>query len=212
MESFAADAVREGVELRMGWAWLGRHGTDRVRTTGGEISYGHLVNCAGLFADQVAHAFEVGTQYRILPFRGQFYQLRRESQVNVRGNIYPVPDLRNPFLGVHFTRRPDGEVTVGPSALPLLGREQYDGWRGVNAGDSLAMIRFLLKLWGRNQDHFRSIAWTELRKRSRSGFFQEARGLVAGLVKDDLVAGKSPGIRAQLVDTRSANLLNDFVI
>jgi len=212
MESFTTDAVREGVELRMGWAWLGREGADRVRTTGGEISYGHLVNCAGLFADQVAHAFGVGTQYRILPFRGQFYQLRRESQVKVLGNIYPVPDLRNPFLGVHFTRRPDGEVTVGPSALPLLGREQYEGWRGVNAGDSIAMIRFLLKLWGRNQDHFRSIAWAELRKRSRSGFFQEARGLVTGLIKGDLVAGKSPGIRAQLVDTRSADLLNDFVI
>jgi L-2-hydroxyglutarate oxidase len=212
MESLSSDAVKEGVEFRFDCEWLGLADESSVRTSRGLITYGHLVNCAGLFADRVAHAYRVGGHYRILPFRGQFYRLRRESQVNVRGNIYPIPDLRNPFLGVHFTCRPDGEVTVGPSALPLLGREQYEGWRGTNLDDSLAMGRFLSRLWGRNQDHFRSIAWTELKKLSRSGFFQEAQGLVTELVKDDLVAGHWPGIRAQLVDTRSADLLSDFVI
>ena len=212
MEAIARDAMREGVEIRTGWAWVGPQAPDRVRTTRGIVSYGHLVNCAGLFADRIAHSYGVGSQYRILAFRGQFYRLRTESRVKVRGNVYPVPDLRNPFLGVHFTRRPDGEVTVGPSALPLLGREQYEGWKGVTLNDSLAMVRFLLRLWGRNQDHFRSIAWTEFHKLTRTGFIREAEGLVTGLVKEDLIAGKSPGIRAQLVDTRSAELLNDFVI
>ncbi len=212
MESLTSEAVGEGVEFRLNCAWLGPAGSCQVKTSEGNVAYGHLVNCAGLFADQVAHAYGVGAHYRILPFRGQFYRLRRESQVNVRGNIYPVPDLRNPFLGVHFTRRPDGEVTVGPSALPLLGREQYEGWGGATVGDGLAMVRFLGRLWGRNRDHFRSIAWTEIRKLSLNGFFQEAQGLAMGLVKEDLVPGKSPGIRAQLVDTRTAELVNDFVV
>lgn len=212
MEALVADAVREGVEFRFDCAWQAREGQDVANTSQGPIAYEHLVNCAGLFADKIAHQFDVGRQYRILPFRGQFYRLRPESKVQVRGNIYPVPDLRNPFLGVHFTCRPEGEVSVGPSALPLLGREQYRGMAGANVSDGLAMIKYLLRLFGRNRDHFRSIAWRELAKVSRSGFYREAEGLAVGFEPGDLVTGKAPGIRAQLVDTRSAELLNDFVV
>ena len=212
MAAVVADAIQEGVEFQLGCAWHSREGADFAKTLQGRIAYGHLVNCAGLFADKIAHQFDVGRQYRILPFRGQFYRLRQESKVHVRGNIYPVPDLRNPFLGVHFTRRPEGEVTVGPSALPLLGREQYRGMAGANASDGLAMITYLLRLFGRNRDHFRSIAWRELEKISRSGFYREAEGLAVGFEPGDLIPGKEPGIRAQLVDTRMAELLSDFVI
>ena len=212
MAAIVADAIEEGVEFHLNCAWQSREGADCVRTSHGQISYGHLVNCAGVFADRIAHAFDVGLHYRILPFRGQYYRLRPESKVQVRGNIYPVPDLRNPFLGVHFTRRPEGEVTVGPSALPLLGREQYRGLTGANASDGLAMVQYLLRLFGRNRDHFRSIALGELVKISRSGFCREAKGLAAGFESGDLLADKIPGIRAQLVDTRKAELLSDFVI
>ena len=212
MEALVADAVQEGVEFRFDCAWQAKEGQDIANTSQGPIAYEHLVNCAGLFADKIAHQFDVGRQYRILPFRGQFYRLRPESKVRVRGNIYPVPDLRNPFLGVHFTCRPEGEVTVGPSALPLLGREQYRGMAGANVSDGLAMIKYLLRLFGRNRDHFRSIAWRELAKVSRSGFYREAEGLAVGFEPGDLLPGKEPGIRAQLVDTKKAELLSDFVI
>jgi len=212
MEALVADAVEEGIEFRFDCAWRAREEQDVANTSQGRIAYGHLVNCAGLYADKIAHQFDVGRQYRILPFRGQFYRLRPESKVQVRGNIYPVPDLRNPFLGVHFTRRPEGEVTVGPSALPLLGREQYRGLAGANASDGLAMIKYLLRLFGRNRDHFRSIAWKELTKISRTGFYREAEGLAVGFEPRDLLPGKEPGIRAQLVDTGKAELLSDFVI
>jgi len=212
MAAVVADAIQEGVEFQLGCAWHSCEGADLANTSQGRIAYGHLVNCAGLFADKIAHQFDVGRHYRILPFRGQFYRLRPESKVQVCGNIYPVPDLRNPFLGVHFTRRPEGEVTVGPSALPLLGREQYRGLAGANASDGLAMIKYLLRLFGRNRDHFRSIAWRELAKISRSGFYREAKGLAVGFEPGDLLTGKEPGIRAQLVDIRTAELLNDFVI
>jgi L-2-hydroxyglutarate oxidase len=212
MEALVADAVQEGIEFRFDCAWRAREGQHVANTSQGRIAYGHLVNCAGLFADKIAHQFDVGRHFRILPFRGQFYRLRPESKVQVRGNIYPVPDLRNPFLGVHFTRGPEGEVTVGPSALPLLGREQYRGLAGANASDGLAMVKYLLRLFGRNRDHFRSIAWRELAKISRSGFCREAEGLAVGFEPSDLLPGKEPGIRAQLVDTRTAELLSDFVI
>ncbi|MEP6889880.1 MAG: L-2-hydroxyglutarate oxidase [Nitrospirota bacterium] len=212
MEALVADAVQEGIEFRFDCAWRAPEGQGVANTSQGRIAYGHVVNCAGLYADKIAHQFDVGRQYRILPFRGQFYHLRSESKVQVRGNIYPVPDLRNPFLGVHFTRRPEGEVTVGPSALPLLGREQYRGLTGANVSDGMAMITYLLRLFGGNRDHFRSIAWRELAKISRSGFYREAEGLAVGFEPGDLLPGKEPGIRAQLVDTMKAELLSDFVI
>ncbi len=212
MEAVVEDARREGVAIQLGCAWHGREGADLAHTSDGQIVHGHLVNCAGLFADRVAWNYEAGLEYRILPFRGQFYRLRPESKVKVRGNIYPVPDLRNPFLGVHFTRRPEGDVTIGPSALPLFGREQYRGIRGITVEDGMAMAMYLFRLFRRNQDHFRSIAWRELLKVSASGFFREARGLAVGFETADLQPGKEPGIRAQLVQTRTAELMNDFVV
>ncbi len=212
MAAMVADAEREGVQFWFGCAWQGREGEATVRTTRGAVSCGHLVNCGGLFADRLAQAYGVGQHFRILPFRGQFFRLRPESKLQVRGNIYPVPDLRNPFLGVHFTRRPEGDVTIGPSALPLLGREQYQGMTGATFGDSLTMLTYLMRLLGRNRNHFRSIAWTEMIKLTRTGFFREAEALGVGFEKADLLPGKEPGIRAQLIDIRTAELVSDFVI
>jgi L-2-hydroxyglutarate oxidase LhgO len=212
MAAMVSDAEREGVQFVYDCAWQGREGEMAVRTTSGAMSYGHFVNCGGLFADRIAHAYGVGQHFNILPFRGQFFQLRPESQLQVRGNIYPVPDLRNPFLGVHFTRRPEGDVTIGPSALPLLGREQYRGMTGATFGDSLMMLTYLTRLLGRNRDHFRAIAWAEMMKLTRAGFFREAENLGLGFKKTDLLPGKEPGIRAQLIDVRTSELVSDFII
>ncbi|MCK6500594.1 MAG: FAD-dependent oxidoreductase, partial [Nitrospira sp.] len=85
MAAMVADAEREGVQFRLGTAWLGREGEAAVRTTQGDFAYGHFVNCGGLFADRIAHAYGVGLHYKILPFRGQFYRLRPESKLQVRG-------------------------------------------------------------------------------------------------------------------------------
>ncbi|MEI2779687.1 MAG: FAD-dependent oxidoreductase [Tetrasphaera sp.] len=189
MAAMVDDAVREGVTFRYDCRWLG-HGGGVARTTQGEVGYGHLVNCAGLHADTVAHAEGVGLAYRLLPFRGGFFELSPASAVRCNGNIYPVPDLRNPFLGVHFTRRPDGVVTVGPTALPLLGREQYEGLRGIRAGDAAWMSRFLAHLFAHNTDHFRALALTEAAKVTRQGFFRAARALVEGLKPEDLLPGR----------------------
>ncbi len=212
MEAFVADSKREGVEFAFDCSWSGFSGTNILQTTRENFLYGHVVNCAGLFADKVAHALGVGSQFKILPFRGNYYRLSPTSQVSVRGNIYPVPDLRNPFLGVHFTTRPDGEVTVGPSALPLLGREQYQGLKGASIQDTVNMVSYLALLFRKNVDHFRSFAWQEMCKMARIGFFREATDLAAGLKKKDLLPGKHAGIRAQMVNVHSAELINDFVI
>ena len=103
-------------------------------------------------------------------------------------------------------------MTVGPSALPLLGREQYQGLQGVNLSDTLSMVTYLARLFRGNRDHFRSIAMREILKVTRRGFFKEADGLAVGLNKRDLVFGRRAGIRAQMVDVESAELVNDFVV
>jgi len=212
MGALLEDAQKEGVGFEFNCAWEHTETVGLARTARGVIAYGHLVNCAGLFADRVAHAFGVGGNYQILPFLGKFSQLSPQSKIQVRGNIYPVPDLRNPFLGIHFTRRPNGEVIIGPSALPLLGREQYSGLKGANASDAFSMGKYLLRLFIKNRDHFRSLALKEISKMTKNGFYHEAAGLVRGLEPEDLVVGKSAGIRAQLVNIHTAELLNDFVI
>jgi L-2-hydroxyglutarate oxidase LhgO len=212
MDALLEDARKEGVLFEFNCAWDHSERVGLARTSRGTIAYGHLVNCAGLFADRIAHAFDVGAHYRILPFLGKFSELSPRSKIKVRGNIYPVPDLRNPFLGIHFTRRPGGEVIIGPSALPLLGREQYSKLKGANASDAFSMGKYMLRLFTKNRDHFRSLALKEIGKMTKNGFYHEAAGLVRGLEPEDLVVGKSAGIRAQLVDTRTAELLNDFVV
>ncbi len=96
MAAIVADAIQEGVAFHLGCAWHSRAGVDCVKTSQGQIAYGHLVNCAGLFADQIAHAFDAGLHYCILPFRGQFYRLRPESKVQARFVLVGRCDEDNP--------------------------------------------------------------------------------------------------------------------
>jgi len=206
------EAKNEGINFLFDCSYQNIQGSREILTTQGKISYGHMINCAGTYADKIAHQYDVGHEYHILPFRGNYYLLNPELCHDIRGNIYPVPDLRNPFLGVHFTKRPDGNVIVGPTALPLMGREQYADFKTANTEDILRMGRFLISLLKSNKDHFRSVALTEMVKATKIGFFQEAKRLVKSLSISDLKTGRNPGIRAQLIDTNSMNLISDFIV
>ena len=206
------EAKNEGINFLFDCSWQGKQNIRETQTSQGKISYGHMINCAGTYADKIAHQYDVGYEYHILPFRGNYYILNPKTSLDIHGNIYPVPDFRNPFLGVHFTRRPDGNVIVGPTALPLIGREQYANFETVNTEDMLRMGRFLMSLLKSNKDHFRSVALTEMMKATKIGFFREAKLLVNKLSISDLESGRNPGIRAQLIDTNSMTLINDFVV
>src|SRR5206468_4223149 len=96
----------------------------RIATTGNEIATRYVINCGGLHADRIAAMMGVHTAVRIIPFRGEYYTLRRDQRI-VRGLIYPVPDPAFPFLGVHFTRRISGDVEAGPNAVLAFAREGY---------------------------------------------------------------------------------------
>jgi (S)-2-hydroxyglutarate dehydrogenase len=167
-----------------------------------------LVNCAGLHSDRVAALTGITPAVRIVPFRGEYYRLTDEAAPLVRALIYPVPDPRFPFLGVHFTRRIDGTVEVGPNAILALGREHYRGarpdWRELGSVLSHPGFRKLaLK-------HWRAGTAEMFNSRSARLYARLARRLLPALRREHLIPGGA-GVRAQAVDSRG-NLVDDFVI
>ena len=210
-QGVAAELTEMGVEIQLGVsAWPTGDGT--LRVDGSPVAYGHLVNAAGAYADKVAHAMGVGRRYRIMPFKGSYYRLREGATVTSRGLIYPVPDLRFPWLGVHTTVTPSGKIYFGPSAAPAFGRENYRGLEWFSAADVSVIAARLLEYYVRNANGFRHYVHTELPHLVKPGFLRAARALIPALRAADLLPDRKVGIRAQLVDRESGTLEMDFVI
>ncbi len=180
----------------------------RVEHSRGEVESDLLINCAGLQADRVAKLAGVEPEVRIVPFRGEYYELLPERRELVRGLIYPVPDPSLPFLGVHLTRMIDGTVHAGPNAVLALAREGYD-WRTVNVRDAFDAIGYpgFLRMAGRN---LTTGASEVIRSLSQRLFARSLARLVPELVTADIVRAGS-GVRAQAV-RRNGALADDFVI
>lgn len=171
-----------------------------------------VVNCAGLYADRLAHLMGVGKEYGIAPFRGEYFVVRRSGSPLIRSMVYPVPHPLVPFLGVHLTKTIDGSVLVGPNAVPAFGREAYK-WGQVHFRDLAEMVMHK-GVWNallRNRA-LTKVAWNELRNScSQHHFWQEASRLVTGLKLEDLSLGSRVGIRPQLIRS-NGQLLDDLVV
>ncbi|MGW1135085.1 L-2-hydroxyglutarate oxidase [Streptomyces griseoluteus] len=178
-----------------------------VLTSAGQVVRARvLVNCAGLYCDELARLTGDEPGVRIVPFRGEYYELARPELV--RGLVYPVPDPTFPFLGVHLTKGLDGGVHVGPNAVPALAREGY-GW-GVVRPRELAAIAGWPGAWALARRHWRYGAGELHRSLSRPAFLDAVRRLVPGVEERDLVRAPA-GVRAQAV-TRDGTLVDDFLI
>lgn len=196
--------------LITGCRFLGIDGSKTARTTCGKIGFSRLVNAAGAHSDRLAHALGIGRQYRLIPFKGIYYELKESSPFTVNGNIYPVPDIRNPFLGVHFTRHVHGDVGIGPTAIPAFGRENYGLLEGIDAeGFPIAASNAVLFF---SNAKFRSVALSEPRKYLFHFFFRDAKKLVKNLSPSDIEPSGKVGIRAQLVDWNTKELVMDFLV
>ncbi|WEO96602.1 L-2-hydroxyglutarate oxidase [Streptomyces sp. FXJ1.172] len=178
-----------------------------VLTSGGEVVRARvLVNCAGLYCDEVARLTGDEPGVRIVPFRGEYYELARPELV--RGLVYPVPDPAFPFLGVHLTRGIDGGVHIGPNAVPALAREGY-GW-GVVRPRELAGTVAWPGSWAIARRHWRYGAGELRRSVSKGAFLEAVRRLLPGVESGDLVPAPA-GVRAQAV-LRDGTLVDDFLI
>ncbi|WP_328439905.1 L-2-hydroxyglutarate oxidase [Streptomyces sp. NBC_00444] len=178
-----------------------------VRTRDGAVVRGRvLVNCAGLYCDEVARLTGDEPGMRIVPFRGEYFSLARPELV--RGLVYPVPDPAFPFLGVHLTRGIDGGVHIGPNAVPALAREGY-GWGTVRMRE-LGGVLAWPGVWRMAGRHWRYGAGELRRSVSKEAFARAVRRLVPAVTRDDLVPAAA-GVRAQAV-LRDGTLVDDFMI
>jgi L-2-hydroxyglutarate oxidase LhgO len=213
MRALVEDARGAGIDILCGGA-LGRADPERRRIdwAGRTVAYGHLVNAAGLHADSVAHLFGAGRDYRLLPFKGIYWKLDPAAGLDIRHLVYPVPDLRVPFLGVHTTTALDGTVYLGPTAVPAWGRENYRGLRGIAPGELVRIAGHLARQFVVGRDGFRRLAWQEGRRYFRHWFAEAARALLPRLRPEHLLPCDKVGIRAQMLDRRSGRLVTDFLV
>ena len=179
-----------------------------IESTNGNFSVTHIVNCAGLYADKIAEMMGEKIDVRIIPFRGEYFLIKKDSSTKVNGLIYPVPDPKMPFLGVHFTRRMDGAVEAGPSAVMAFRREGYTK-TDVHFGEFLETLAFP-GFWKMSARHFRSGVSEMYRSFRKQAFLRSVQKLIPTITKDDLTS-PGAGVRAQAVDS-SGNILQDFYI
>lgn len=178
-----------------------------VRTAAGDVVRARvLVNCAGLYCDRIARLTGDEPGMRIVPFRGEYYELARPELV--RGLVYPVPDPAFPFLGVHLTRGIDGGVHIGPNAVPALAREGY-GW-GIVRPREVAVTLAWPGAWRMARRHWRYGAGELRRSVSKAAFVDAVRRLLPAAEEADLVP-TAAGVRAQAV-LRDGALVDDFLI
>jgi L-2-hydroxyglutarate oxidase len=178
----------------------------RVHSTAGDFAADFLINCAGLHSDRVGELAGEKRAVRIVPFRGEYYQLKRERQHLVSNLIYPVPDLQFPFLGVHFTRLIHGGVEAGPNAVLAFAREGYRK-TDFNPADLFDALTFP-GLWRFLAKH-RRMSWEELKRSfSKQLFCESLQRLVPEIRPDDLEPGGA-GVRAQAMSP-DGTLVQDF--
>ena len=180
----------------------------RVVTTAGEFPADVLVNCAGLHADRVARMAGVRTAVRIVPFRGEYYQLTEQRRDLVRGLIYPVPDPQFPFLGVHFTRMIDGSVHAGPNAVLAFAREGYT-WGRFNPAELTDALSFK-GTWRLGRRHWRYGLGEMRRSLSKRRFTASLARMIPEVTAADLVKCEA-GVRAQAISP-DGSLVDDFLI
>ena len=203
--------VERGGEIVTGARALGvvaGSGEVTVRTTGGDFTGAAVVNCAGLHADRVLARAGLARPARIVPFRGEYYELAPERRGLVRNLIYPVPDPSFPFLGVHFTRRIGGGIECGPNAVLAFAREVYTKTR-VNPADLWDTLSYG-GFWRLAARHWRTGTAEMWRSLSRAAFARALRRLVPALRAEDLSPAHA-GVRAQAL-APDGELVDDFLL
>lgn len=203
-----------GVDIRYNCKVTGIDSVGRKAFMSGgyEISYEHLVNCAGINADIIAKHFSVGDSYTVMPFKGSYWKIKENSGLKISHNIYPVPDLDVPFLGIHFTPNASGrEISIGPTATLALGRSCYKGYEDIDVGLTVRNVTILLKQYIDNNGGFRKYTKEQALLGIDKLMIREARRIIPEITIDCIVPSQKVGIRPQIFDVRSKVLVDDFI-
>lgn len=169
------------------------------------------INCSGVYADHIAKSYGLSKNNIIIPFKGVYLNYSLPDKF-IRTNIYPLPHPQNPFLGVHFTLGVDNKIKIGPTAIPAFWRENYTGVEGFNLFEFVNISFNELKLFILNKSNFRTLALEELKKYNQQYLIKTASKLVKKINPQGFTHWGAPGIRAQLLNNQTLELVNDFVV
>ncbi len=209
IEALVEDCRQAGIQILTDTQYISSQ-PQQVQTSRGMLRVGYVVNTAGLYADSIARHYGFAEDYLMLPFKG-LYLYSAEPARAFRTHIYPVPDLQHPFLGVHFTLTVDGRVKIGPTAIPALWKEHYQGLENFDLAEMREILTVLTGLFVQNDFDFRGLAYRELKKLSRAHLVEAASLLATGIDKRDYLHWGKAGIRAQLFNRRQKKLEMDFL-
>ncbi len=177
-----------------------------------EIHYGYLFNTAGIKALEISKKFGVGTEYLSLPFKGNYWEIKKSSKVEINTNVYPVPDLSVPFLGVHFTPNVDNDsIIIGPTATLSLGRENYKNFQYIEPLQYSRNLGILLKEYMANRNNFRRYVHEQAFTNIPFLLYKAASELIPDIKPIDLKRSTKVGIRAQLFHKNQLKLEDDFL-
>src|SRR3972149_6422943 len=173
----------QGVKFRFNEGYKNRmEGNTIISSKGNKYQAGKLINTAGLYADKIARQFGFSEKYTIIPFKGIYLKYTLPDKP-IKTNIYPVPNLKNPFLGLHFTVTVDGIIKICPTSIPAFWRENYKGFGKFRCSELTNILGWESKLFFTNAFGFRSLAFSEMRKYNRSYFVNQSVKLVKSINK-----------------------------
>ena len=182
-----------------------------ISVEGKSLSTRYFVNAAGSQSDRIAHKFDTGLEYSMIPFMG-IYRAVAEVKLPLRCLVYPVPHPLNPFLGVHFTLTSDFKVKIGPTAIPILGREQYSPTSGWALTDIQSTLKGLGSMLQHSAHDLPALIRSEWPKVLTKTLVREAGELVPSVLHVKGWKNKPPGIRSQLIHRPSGHLEQDFIV
>lgn len=208
--SLKDDLQNSGVNFSFDTRYL-RHQNNTAITAKGEFTAKKIINCSGLYADKIAQDFGFGHRYTMMPFKGLYLKYTK-NKTDIKMNIYPVPNLKNPFLGVHYTKTVTGDIKIGPTAIPAFWRENYQGLSQFSISECASTLNYQSRLFLTNSFKFRELALEEMQKYNKDYFVSLAEAMVQEIDRSGFTTWTKPGIRAQLLDKTNLSLVQDFVI
>jgi len=184
---------------------------NKILTRKNSYNFDYILNCSGLHADTIAKSAGLDFDYSFLPFKGKYWKIKKNYKLNRL--IYPIPDLNFPFLGVHTAHNKSNEVFLGPTSTPVFGRESYNFLKNFKLSEISELLPSFLYKIIKNQNNLRNLALREIKMLTKHGLVNEIKKLIKNVeVKDLVYYEEKTGIRSQIFDNKSENLINDFVV
>lgn len=201
----------QNVEFKFNTQYIKQHDKNTIITNNSIIEYTKLINCAGMYADKIAQNFDLIKDYTLIPFKGIFLYCH-DTIGNYKRHIYPLPDVKLKLLGVHFSPEHNGNIKLGPTAIPCISRENYKGLDNIKFNEMKEIVTTQFKLFVTNSFNFRDLAIAEFKKQSKSGLIKHGTDLVKNIKQFQFSNWGVTGIQPRLYNMKKQEIMDDFLI